>query len=137
MPQNSFVEYFLCTGLAKYTRASPPARKLPWSSGNVKQEIITRNWTYNHELPDNLRLMILRNDELLRLFTWVFVDLMIRGFEFVTRGFELVTRELGLLTRGFELVHLWIQTRNSWIRTRNFEQLWISTRAFKLSARNW
>ena len=37
--------------------------------------------------------MILGYEELLRLFTRVFVDLMIRGFELVTRGFELATRE--------------------------------------------
>ena len=30
-----------------------------------------------HELPSNLGLMILGNKEFLRLFTWVFVDLMI------------------------------------------------------------
>ena len=43
------------------------------------------------------------NEELLRLFTWVFIDLMI-GFELATRGFELVTRRFELVTSGFELV---------------------------------
>ena len=43
-------------------------------------------------------------EELLRLFTWVFIDLMIRGFELVTRGFELVTRGFELVTRRFKLV---------------------------------
>ena len=52
-----------------------------------------------HELPNNSGLTILRNEELLRLLTWVFIDLMIRGFELVTRGFEIVTR-------GFELALL-------------------------------
>ena len=52
-----------------------------------------------HEMPNNLGLTILRNEELLRLLTWVFIDLMIRGLELVTRGFELVTR-------GFELALL-------------------------------
>ena len=77
-----------------------------WSGGNVKQEIITRNWTCElpHELPSNLGLRILRNEELLRLPTWVFIDLMIRGFELVTRGLELVTRGFELVTHKFELV---------------------------------
>ena len=50
-----------------------------WDSGNVKQEIITRNCTYElpHELPNNLGLKILGNEELVKLFTWVFTDLMI------------------------------------------------------------
>ena len=56
-------------------------------------------WTYElpHELPSNLGLMIVGNEELLRLFTWVFIGLMICGF-------ELVTRELELVTCGFRLV---------------------------------
>ena len=43
------------------------------SSGNVKQEIITRNWTYKlpHKFPNNLGLMVLGNEELLRLFNWL------------------------------------------------------------------
>ena len=63
-------------------------------------------WTYElpHELPNNLVHMILGNEELLRLFSWVFIDLMIRGFELVTRGFELVARGFKIVTRGFELV---------------------------------
>ena len=48
-------------------------------------------------MPNNLGLKIFGNEELSRLITWVFIDLMIRGF-------ELVTRELELVTRGFELV---------------------------------
>ena len=47
--------------------------------------------------------MILGNKELLRLFTWVFIDLMICGIELVTRGFELVACEFELVIRGFEL----------------------------------
>ena len=37
------------------------------SSGNVKQEIITRNWTHKlpHKLPNNLGLMAVGNEELL------------------------------------------------------------------------
>ena len=62
------------------------------------------------------QFMILRNGELLRLFTRVFIDLMIREFEFVTRGFELVTRGFELVTRGSELV-----TRGSELVTRGFE----------------
>ena len=56
------------------------------------------------ELPNNLGLTILRNEERLRLLTWVFIDLTIRGFELVTGGFELVTGGFELVTRGFELV---------------------------------
>ena len=43
------------------------------SSGNVKQEIITRNGTYKlpHKLSNNLGLMVLGNNELLRLFNWL------------------------------------------------------------------
>ena len=39
------------------------------SSGNVKKEFITKNWTHKlpHELPNNLGLMVLGNKELLRL----------------------------------------------------------------------
>ena len=75
----------------------------PRSSGNVKQEVITRSCPYElpHELPNNLRLKLLGNEELLRLFTWVFIDLVIRGIEFVTRGFELVIRGFEPVIRGF------------------------------------
>ena len=59
-----------------------------------------------HELPNNFGLTILGNEELLRLFTLVFIDLMIRGFELVTHGFELVTRGFELVTRGLELALL-------------------------------
>ena len=40
------------------------------SSGNVKLEIITRNWTHKlpHKLPKHLGLMVLGNEKLLRLF---------------------------------------------------------------------
>ena len=57
-----------------------------------------------HEFTNNLGLKISGDEELLRLFTRVFIDLMIRGFELVTPGFELVTRRFELVTRGFELV---------------------------------
>ena len=35
------------------------------SSGQVKQEIITRNWTHKlpHKLPNNLGLMVVGNEE--------------------------------------------------------------------------
>ena len=41
-------------------------------SGNVKHEIITRDWTYKlpHILSNNLGLMVLGNEEILRLFNW-------------------------------------------------------------------
>ena len=37
------------------------------SSGNTKQEIITRNWTHKlpHKLPNKLGLMVVGNEELL------------------------------------------------------------------------
>ena len=75
----------------------------PWSSGNVKQEVSTRNWTYElpHELPNNLGLMILENEERLRIFTWLFNDLMTRGFDLVVHGFELVTRGFKLALFDF------------------------------------
>ena len=50
--------------------------------------------------------MIIGNEELLRLFNWVFIDLMICGLELVTRGFEFLTRGSELLTPGFELAFL-------------------------------
>ena len=59
-----------------------------------------------YELPDNLGLNILGNEERLKLLTRVFIDLTIRGFELVTRGFELVTRRFELVTCGFEIVDL-------------------------------
>ena len=34
-PQVNVVEYFLCIGLAKYTRASPPASKMSLFSSNL------------------------------------------------------------------------------------------------------
>ena len=75
-----------------------------------------------HELLNNLGFMILQYEELLRLLTWVFIDLMIRGLELVTRGcepeahrFELVVRGFELVTCRFQLVLLGLQlvTRNS------------------------
>ena len=59
-------------------------------------------------MPNNLGVKILGNEELLRLFTWVFIDLIIRGFALVTRGFELLTRAFKLSTRALKL-----STRNS------------------------
>ena len=42
------------------------------SSENVKQIINTRNWTYDlpHKLPNNLGLMVLGNEKLLRPLDW-------------------------------------------------------------------
>ena len=65
------------------------------------------------ELPNNLGLTTLRNEERLRPLTRVFIDsticgfeLVTGGFELVTRGFELVTSRLELVTGGFELALL-------------------------------
>ena len=70
---------------------------------------------------EQFRFIILGNKEILRLFTWVFIDLMIRGFEPVTRRFELVTHGFELVTHGFEIV------------TRGFE---LVTRVFELALLN-
>ena len=49
--------------------------------------------------PNNSGFITLGNERILRLFTLVVIDLMIRGF-------ELVTRRFGLVTHGFELALL-------------------------------
>ena len=59
-----------------------------------------------HELPNNLGFVILENEELVWLFAWIFIDVIICEFELVTCRFE-----IALLN-------------------------WISTRAFKLSTCN-
>ena len=59
-------------------------------------------------MPSSLGLMVLGNEELLRLFNLMILELgfelVTREFELVTLGFELVTRGFELITRGFELV---------------------------------
>ena len=100
-----------------------------------------------HELLNNLGLyIILGNEELLKLFTWAFIDLIIRGFELVTRRFELVTCGFELVTRGFELVTRGFYISNSrspkdikltrWFElvTRAFE---LVTHGFELSLLNY
>ena len=47
-----------------------------------------------HKLVNNLGLMILRNEELLSLFTGVFIDLMMREFELVARILNLQLNDL-------------------------------------------
>ena len=65
--------------------------------GKVKLELrVASTYELPHELPNNLGDMILGNEELLRLFTLVFIDLKICEFELVTRGFELATRRFKL-----------------------------------------
>ena len=88
-----------------------PLKPYPWCSRKVKQEIIIRNWTYQlrHNLPNNLGLMIFRNRQPLRLFTWVFIDLMIRGFELATRRFELTLLKFQIVLLNFQLVLLSFQ----------------------------
>ena len=61
-----------------------------------------------------LKIRILGNEEILRLFTMTFhwlydswtrgLELVTRGCELVTRGFELVTRTVEFVTREFEIV---------------------------------
>ena len=43
------------------------------SSGNVKQDVITRTWTYKfpHKLMNNLGLMVVGNEEFFRQFNWL------------------------------------------------------------------
>ena len=100
------------------------------SGGNVKQ-IITRKWAYELplELLNNLGLTIFRNEELLRLLTWIFIDLIICGFELVTCRFQLVTRGLKLVTSGFELA-----TRGFELIARGFE---LATSGFELVTRGF
>ena len=115
----------------------------PWKSGKVKHEIITWNWKDElpHKLPNDLRLRMLGNEEILKLFTWVlhwlnnsstrrfklvncrcgFVNC---GFELVIRGFKLITRRFELVTRGFKLI-----TRRSKLVTCTAE---LVTREFEL-----
>ena len=98
-----------------------PAEAVAMNSENVKQDVITRNWTYElpRELLNNLGLMTLENEERLRLFTrvdlldwftsWLldwFNDFWTRLFELVTYIFELVTRKFELATLEFELMDL-------------------------------
>ena len=71
-----------------------------------------------HELSNNVGLMILGYEELLGLFTWVFIDLMIRGFALGIRVFKLVIRRFELVTGGFKLV-----TRGFEFAIRRFEPL--------------
>ena len=52
-----------------------------------------------HELPTDLRLIILGNEP-------VDLNSKTRGFRLVTRGFELVARKVELVTRKFDLVDL-------------------------------
>ena len=52
-------------------------------------------------VPNNLGLKILEHEELLRLFSLVFIDLMIRELELVNPGFELVTRGFSLTLLSF------------------------------------
>ena len=69
-----------------------------------------------YELSNRLVLMILKNEKLLRLFTWNFIDLMICGFEAVTCGFEPLTGGFEFAISGFELV-----TRGYELVIRGFE----------------
>ena len=72
-------------------------KRLPWNSGKVKHEIISKNWTDElpHELPNDLRLKIFGNEEIVRLFT------LFSSFKW--------------------FLNPWIWTGNSWIWTHNFE----------------
>ena len=106
--------------------------KVPWNSGKVKNEVITKKWTYElpHQLLNDLRLWIFVNEEVLRLFTWVFIDKMF--LELV----DLNSQPANLYSNLVNLnSHLWIWTCNSWKWTRNLwfwrRNSWILTRPFE------
>ena len=116
------------------------------SCGNVKQENISRNWTDKlpQELLNNLGLMIWTSEELLRLFTWVFIDLMIRGNELVTRGFELATREFEHATRRGRITgsnprvnssHSWVTSSNPRVASSNSQVMSSNSRVASLNSR--
>ena len=73
----------------------------------------TRNWIddMSHEPPKDLSLRILGNEEILKLLTWVFIEI-----------------NLWIWARNS-----WIWTRNSWISTRNLR---ISTCNLRISTCN-
>ena len=85
-----------------------------------------------YELLNNLRLIILGNEEVLRLFTWVFINLMICGVAFASRRFELVTCGFELVTRGFYISNS--RSPSDIKLTRWFE---LVTRAFELVTRGF
>ena len=122
-PQTNVVEYFLYIGTAKYTKASPPARKILFSSiiiTIILSYTIIRIYTILHiylqisetQLQSSIAYLINCGFELV---THEF-ELVTRGFELVTCEFELVTHEFELVTHGFELV-----TRGFEVVTRGFE----------------
>ena len=119
-PQTNVVKYFLYIGTAKYTKVSPPARKMLFSSiiiTIILSYTIIRIYAILHiylqisetELQQYNAYLINCGFELqtheLELVTHEF-ELVIHGFEFVTRGFEVVTRGFELVTCGFELALL-------------------------------
>ena len=87
-------------------------------------------------MPSNLGFIIFGNEEILKLITRVFIDLMIRGFELITRRLEHVTHGFELVTRGFELVTRRLEhvTDGFELVTRRFE---LATRGFKLALLNF
>ena len=68
---------------------------------NVKDYYQKLNVRVASRIAEQFRLMVLGNEKLLRLFTSVFIALMIRGFELVTLAFELVTRGFKLALLNF------------------------------------
>ena len=96
----------------------------PWSNGNVS----CLTFRVALRIAEQFRIYDLRNEELSRLFTWIFIDLIIRRFKLVNRGFELVSCGFELATRRFKIV-----TRGFKLVTREFELI---TRGFELALLN-
>ena len=95
------------------------------SSGNAKQEIITRNWPHklSHKLPNNLRLMVVGNEELVdsnfNSCFWISArafefQLVLLSFQLVTRNSQLVTRDSCFTISRFYL--LWTRICHNTIR---------------------
>ena len=118
----------------------------PWSSGKVKREIITTNWTDESRIAKPLKTYDLRkwanfnavylsfhwlNDSRTREF-----ELVTRGFKFITRGLELISRVFELVARGLELI-----TPGFKLVTREFEfgscKVELVTREFELAVLNF
>ena len=103
---------FKCRSLLSkliFTRMFPAeAVVIKYWNGKTRK---TRNWTddMSHGLPKDLSLRVLGNKEILRLLTWVFIEI----------NSWIWTRDMWIWTRNS-----WIWTCNSWISTRN---LWTST----------
>ena len=111
----------------------------PWSSGKVKREIITTNWTDESRIAKPLKTYDLRKwanfNAVYLSFHWL-NDSRTRGFKFITRGLELISRVFELVARGLELI-----THGFKLVTREFEfgscKVELVTREFELAVLNF